>query len=85
MYFIESNMSRPEHPGVPMPASCISRLREEQEYYDEDPERAEREQREEQQRVEDTEEWQEQAMDAMREIGLPEDEAERALEDYIEL
>ena len=38
-------MSRPEFPtGIALSANCISRIREEQEYYDQDPERAEREQ-----------------------------------------
>jgi len=38
-------MSRPEFPrGCVLPSSCIRRIREEQEYYDKDPERAEREQ-----------------------------------------
>ena len=29
-------MSRPEHPGVPLPASCIRELRARQEIYDKD-------------------------------------------------
>ena len=40
-------MSRPEFPiGTPLPVSCIRAIREEQEYYDRDPERYEQEQRE---------------------------------------
>lgn len=39
-------MSRPEFPiGTALPSSMISRIREEQEWYDRDPERAEREYR----------------------------------------
>ena len=30
-------MSRPEHPGVPLPAECIRDLRNRQEMYDRDP------------------------------------------------
>lgn len=37
-------MSRPEFPNCILPVSCIQRIREEQTYYDENPERAEREQ-----------------------------------------
>lgn len=39
-------MSRPKFPGIIFPANCIRRIREEQYYYDENPERYEREQRE---------------------------------------
>ena len=40
-------MSRPEFPtGTPLPVSCIRAIREEQDYYDRDPERYEQEQRE---------------------------------------
>ena len=35
-------------------------------------------------RVEDTEEWQEMARQACMDIGLTEDEAERAVEDYVD-
>lgn len=48
-------MSRPEHPGVPLPASCIRDLRMRQDLYDQDPEayeRRERERREEMEREE---------------------------------
>ena len=40
-------MSRPEwpRPYCVLPPSCIQRIREDQAYYDRDPERAEREQR----------------------------------------
>ena len=39
-------MSRPEFPiGCIMPVECICRIRENQEYYDRDPERCEREER----------------------------------------
>ena len=38
-------MSRPEHPGVPMDSQSISRLAEDQAYYDRDPERYERDER----------------------------------------
>ena len=37
-------MSRPEYPNCIMPVGVIQRVREEQSYYDEDPERYEREQ-----------------------------------------
>jgi len=48
-------MSRPEYPNpyCILPASCIRRIRENQEYYDKNPERAEREQREAKQRQAD--------------------------------
>jgi len=36
-------------------------------------------------RIEDTEEWQDQAKQALLDIGLTEDEAERQLEEYIEI
>ena len=39
-------MSRPEHPGVPLPVSCIWDLRERQRAYDEDPAGYERRERE---------------------------------------
>jgi len=39
-------MSRPEYPNCIMPSSVIQRVRQEQDYYDQDPERAERQQRE---------------------------------------
>ena len=39
-------MSRPRHPGVPLPRACIWALREEQEAYDRDPERYERRKKE---------------------------------------
>ncbi len=39
-------MSRPEHPGVPLPASCIRDLRMRQDLYDQDPEAYERRERE---------------------------------------
>jgi len=39
-------MSRPEHPGVPLPAECIRDLRNRQDYYDENPERYERQEKE---------------------------------------
>jgi len=39
-------MSRPEHPGVPLPNSCIRDLRMRQDLYDKDPERYERIERE---------------------------------------
>jgi hypothetical protein len=46
-------MSRPEFPiGVPLPASCIRRIREDQEFYDADPERYERLERERKEREE---------------------------------
>ena len=50
-------MSRPDFPRCILPANVISRIREEQEYYDKDPERAEREQteREERRRLEEEE------------------------------
>lgn len=40
-------MSRPDFPRpyTPLPPNVISRIREEQDYYDKDPERYEREQR----------------------------------------
>lgn len=50
-------MSRPEHPGVPLPASCIRDLRMRQDLYDEDPEKYERREREmEEQRQQEMEE-----------------------------
>ena len=50
-------MSRPEFPRCILPVNCIRRIREEQEYYDENPERYEREQRErEEQRILEEEE-----------------------------
>lgn len=48
-------MSRPEHPGVPLPSNCIRDLRQRQEEYDEDPcayEKREAEQKEQRQREE---------------------------------
>ena len=39
-------MSRPEFPNCIMPVGVIQRVRQEQSYYDEDPERYEREERE---------------------------------------
>ena len=45
-------MPRPEFPtGIILPPSCIQRIREEQNYYDRDPERAEREQRDREERL----------------------------------
>ncbi len=38
-------MSRPEFPGCAMPAETIRNIRQEQNYYDEDPERYERQER----------------------------------------
>ena len=38
-------MSRPEYLHCPMPSSVIQHIRQEQEYYDQDPERYEREER----------------------------------------
>lgn len=49
-------MSRPEFPiGIVLPSNCISRIREEQEYYDRNPEEYERrkELRRKEQRIED--------------------------------
>lgn len=44
-------MARPEFPiGIVLPASCIRRIREDQSYYDEDPERYERQEREQEER-----------------------------------
>jgi hypothetical protein len=52
-------MSRPEHPGVPLPASCIRDLRQRQEHYDADPERYERQERErEEERIQEEQELQ---------------------------
>ena len=59
-------MARPEFPtGTILPASCIRRIREEQDYYDEDPERYEREGQQEKERRDEeerqlNEEWQRQ-------------------------
>ncbi|HUX60715.1 MAG TPA: hypothetical protein VMV32_05340 [Ignavibacteriaceae bacterium] len=39
-------MSRPEHPGVPLPVNCIWALREEQKAYDRDPTGYERHEKE---------------------------------------
>ncbi len=39
-------MSRPNYPNCVMPTSVIQRVRQEQDYYDQDPARAERQQRE---------------------------------------
>ncbi len=38
-------MSRPEYPNCIMPVGVIQRVRQEQDYYDQDPERYERQQR----------------------------------------
>lgn len=38
-------MSRPEFPNCIMPVGVIQHIRQEQDYYDENPERCEREQR----------------------------------------
>ena len=44
-------MARPEFPiGVVLPASCISRIREDQRHYDEDPGGYERQEREREER-----------------------------------
>ena len=52
-------MSRPEFPiGIVLPASCIQRIREDQQFYDKNPEycdRMQREREEERQREQETE------------------------------
>lgn len=39
-------MPRPEHPGVPLPASCIRDLQMRQNLYDENPEKYEQQEKE---------------------------------------
>ena len=69
-------MSRPEFPtGIVLPTNCISRIREEQEYYDQDPERYERE------RLEREEE---KTMEQYREVEYQQQCIEEA-ENYAEL
>ena len=54
-------MSRPEFPGIILPVSCIQRIREDQNYYDENPERYEREERQRKERKDEEEQelyWQ---------------------------
>ena len=49
-------MSRPEFPRCIMPVGAIQRIRQEQAYYDEDPERYEREEQAQQERQREEEE-----------------------------
>lgn len=56
-------MSRPEHPGVPLPSSCLRDLRMKQDLYDEDPKRYEQREKEKEETLQQEEEenarWQE--------------------------
>jgi len=62
-------MSRPEHPGVPLPSSCLQALAGRQEAYDQDPEAYERGQAEEKARWEQQEQEYESRMMAEEEAG----------------
>ena len=49
----DNKMSRPEFPNCIMPVETIRAIREEQHYYDEDPERYERNERARQERIQE--------------------------------
>ena len=71
-------MSRPEFPRCVLPSNCISRVREEQSYYDQDPERAEREQADRAEQVVLEEEMERQQYEQMLEAQAREKEAAEA-------
>lgn len=67
-------MSRPKHPGTPLPASCISRLVENQSRYDADPERYEAEEAGAQQEAE-AQAHHEMEMQAQAQEGMEQEES----------
>jgi len=66
-------MPRPEFPSPPCPltSGMISRLRSDQAYYDQDPERAEREQQAYLERQEEEKRWEREYYDQQQDNDLP--------------